>query len=405
MVRGRSRRRWWLHAIAGGAIVLLALIAGCSEEPTEANSPVADLPLAGFITQDTTLPALHGTFFRQYTTMDGLINLVGTNGSYTAIAALQFAPSYFPIRDTIAVFSATLTLHAVSRYGNPGAPLGFTVYRINRSWSSYTLTWDTVQTDFYESLPRGSFDGTLPSDTAVITVPLDTAMVREWFATPTTTTTTQFGIVLVPSASTRNAICGFAEFALGDSTSYYPTLTVIAGNVGGTSLDTSAYSSGQDSFVGNDDHGTAPSTKLYVQGGVVYRSALWFDLSSIPRGAILNSAVLSLDLDYASSHISELVTDTSIAAHLLGDSTTYTSFTTENSSMFGRRVAGSPSTFEFNIRPAAQSWVRGPNYGILIRVPSSREFTTPDLYVFDSNTASTPSLRPRLRIVYSTKSN
>ncbi len=405
MVHGRSRQQRWLCAIAGAALALLGLIGGCSEEPTEANSPVADLPLAGYITRDTTLPALHGTFFRQYTTMDGLVNLVGTNGSYTAITALQFAPGNFPARDTITVFSATLTLHAFTWYGTPGAPFGFTVHRINRSWSSYTLMWDSVQTDFYESLSRGSYSGALAGDTTLITVSLDTAMVREWFATSTTSTTTQFGIVLVPAATTQNAIRGFAEFALGDSTGYYPTLTVIAGNASGTSRDTSVFNSGQDTFVGNDDHGAAPSTKLYVQGGVVYRSALWFDISSIPRGAILNSAMLSLDLDYASSHISKFVTDTSLSAHLLGDSTTFTSFSSENSSTFGRRVAGSPTTFEFNIRAAAQSWVRGPNYGVLIRVPSAREFTTPDLYVFNSTTASTPSLRPRLRLVYSIKSN
>ncbi len=337
--------------------------------------------------------------------MDGLINLVGHDGSYTAYAAIQFFAGSFPVRDTIVVYSATLRLHAVSWYGTPGAPFGFTVHRINRSWSSYTLMWDSLQTGFYEPLSRGSYDGSLAGDTADITVSLDTAMVREWFATPTTATTTQFGFVLVPSTSTQNAVRGFTEFVVADSTSYFPTLTVIAGSVNGTSRDTSVYNTGQDTFVGTDDHGMPPSTKLYVQGGVQYRSALWFDVSSIPRGAILNSAVLLLDLDYASSRIAKFVTDTSLSAHLLGDSTTYASFSTEDASTFGRRVADSATTFAFNIRSAAQSWVRGPNYGILIRVPSAREFTAPDLFVFNSSTASPPSLRPRLRIVYSIKSN
>ncbi len=386
-------------------MLLFGLMAGCSEEPTEANSPVADLPLAGFVTRDTTLPAIHDTFLRQYSTMDGQINLLGQNGSYTAIMALQFSSSVIPVRDTIAVYSATLALHAVTWYGTSGAPFGFTVHRITRSWSSYTLLWDSVQADFYESAPRGGFDGSLIGDTAGINVSLDTAMVREWFATPTTSTTTQFGIVLVPSPATQNAVRGFVEFAGGDSAAYYPTLTVIAGSVSGTSRDTAVYNVGQDTFVGSDDHGTPPSTKLYVQGGVHYRSALWFDLSSIPRGAILNSAILSLDLDSASSRISKFVTDTSLSAHLLGDTTTYTSLSTEDASTFGRRVAGTRATFSFNIRMAAQSWVRGPNYGVLIRVPTAREFTTPDLFVFNSSTASTPSLRPRLRLLYSIKSN
>ena len=394
-----------VRALVGGTMVLIGLLAGCSEEPTEINSPVADLPLAGFTTRDTTLPALRGTFFRQYSIMDGLVNLLGRNGSYTAYTAIQFTSSAFPVRDTIAVYSATLALHSLSWYGNPGAPFEFTVHRINRSWSSYTLTWDSVQTDFYESLSRGTYTGNLIGDTAGISVSLDTAMVREWFATTTTSSTTTFGIVLVPTAATQNAVRGFAVFTNADSTSYFPTLTVIAGSVTGTSRDTSVYNLGQDTFVGTDDHGTSPSTKLYVQGGVHFRSALQFDLSSIPRGAILNSAVLSLDMDNSASHIAKFVTDTALAAHLLGDSTTFTNFSSEDATTFGRRVAGSATTFSFNIRTAAQSWVRGPNYGILIRVPSAREFSTPDLYVFHDVTATTPSLRPRLRILYSIKSN
>jgi hypothetical protein len=404
MTQQHSHGRRWQRALTGGAIAGLLLLGGCSEEPTEANSPVANLPLAGFTTRDTTLPAIQGKFLRQYSTMEGAVNLVGQNGSYTALAVLQFSAGAFPARDTIAVYSATLRLQGITWYGTAGAPFDFTVHRINRSWSSYTLTWDTVQAGFYESLSRGSYSGSLTGDTAGITVSLDTAMVREWFATATTSTTTKFGIVLVPGAATQNAVRGLAAFDVADSTIYFPTLTVVAGSVSGTSRDTSVFNLGQDTFVGNDDHGTSPSTKIYVQGGVHFRSALLFDMSSIPRGAILNSAVLSLTLDRSASSISKFVADTALAAHTLGDTITYTNFSGQDAAMFGRPVAGS-STFAFNIREAAQSWLRGPNYGLLIRVPTASEYSTPDCYVFHSVTAAPDSLRPRLRILYSVKAN
>jgi hypothetical protein len=393
------------NALAGGAMALLLSLAGCSQEPTEENSPVADLPLAGFTTRDTTLPALQGKFFRQYSTMGGAVNILGRDGSYTSYMAIQFTTSNFAVRDTINVYSATLTLHGLTWYGTSGAPFEFTVHRINRSWSTYTLTWDSVQTDFYEPLSRGSYSGNLIGDTTSITIDLDTAMVRQWFATTTSTSTTLFGIVLVPSASTQNAARGFAGFAGADSTSYYPTLRVIAGGMSGVSRDTTVYNEGQNTFAGTDDHGTSPSTKLYVQGGVNYRSALWFDLSSIPRGAILNSALLYMNMDYGSSRISKFVGDTALAAHTLNDSTAYTSFSSQDATTFGRRIADSSTTWAFNVRTAAQGWVRGPNYGVLIRVPTAREYSTPDLYVFHSITSPTPALRPRLRILYSVKIN
>jgi hypothetical protein len=404
MQRHNRQGRRWHRLLAGGTIAGILLLGGCSEEPTEANSPVANLPLAGFTTRDTTLPAIQGKFLRQYSTMEGAVNLIGRNGTYDAITVLQFSSTAFPARDTIAVYGATLRLQGITWYGTPGAPFDFTVHRINRAWSSYTLTWDTVQAGFYESTSRGTYSGSLTGDTAGITVSLDTAMVREWFATSTTSTTTKFGIVLVPGTATQNAVRGLAAFDVADSTSYFPTLTVIAGSARGTSRDTSVFNLGQDTFVGSDDHGTSPSAKIYVQGGVHFRSALLFDMSSIPRGAILNSAVLSLHLDPGASSISKFVTDSSLAAHTLGDTTSYTILSSQNTATFGRPVAGS-TTFAFNIREAAQTWVRGPNYGVLIRVPTASEYSTPDLYVFHSVTASPDSLRPRLRILYSVKAN
>jgi hypothetical protein len=381
---------------------LVLLSTECSEDPTEANSLLADLPLPGLISKDTTLQAVNGYSIRQYVPMDGTVNLVGHAGTYQAITVMQFTPTTFPVRDTAVVYSAKLTLHRVSWYGTQGSPFGFTVYRVNTSWSPFTLTWDSLQTgSFYESaVPRGSYSEITQADT-VISVSLDTAMVRQWLATATTSTTTQFGFVLVPSPSTQNAVCGFLEFGAGDSTSYYPTLQIIAGSPTGPQRDTSYYNLGNDTFVGTDDHSTGPSTLLYVQGGVNYRSAIRFDVSAIPRGAIVNSATLYLDRDPATSKISQFVTDTALAAHILGDTVTVKLLDAEDPTTFGRRLASSSLTFAFNIRRAAQSWIRGPNYGVIIRVPAVGEYSTADIYTFFNTTATSPSVRPRLKLVYS----
>jgi hypothetical protein len=245
----------------------------------------------------------------------------------------------------------------------------------------------------------------LPDSGAIITVELDTSMVREWFSTPTTSTTTQFGIVLVPSPSTQNAVSGLVEFGSGDSASYVPTLQVIAGSRTGPQRDTSYYNLGIDTFVGTDDHSAAPSSLLYVQSGVNYRSAIRFDLSTIPRGAIVNAATLYLDRDPATSRISAFVPDTALAAHTILDTVNLRLIDPEDPTTFGRRIASSATTFGFNIRRAAQSWIRGPNYGIMIRVPGSSEYSTANLFTFYSPAASSLSVRPRLKLVYSLKSN
>ncbi len=402
---GDFKRQTWRGIAAGLLATALAMtVSACSDEPTEANSIVATLPLTNFQVKDTTIQAVSGRSFRQYVAMNGGINLIGRNGSFVAYSAVGFTPANFPARDTINVVSATLTLHAVTWYGNSNSTFGFTAHRIIPSWSSNTLTWDSVQTGFYEDAVRGSFSATAGADTQTILVDLDTAMVREWFQTSTSTTTTKYGIALIPTPATQTLVRGLVAFG-SDSTSYLPTLTVIAVNVAGTTRDTSVFNSGVDTFVGNVDPPLSDPGLLYLQAGIVYRSTLHFDLSGIPRGAIINSAELLLERDPLTCRLSKFVTDTVVAPHLLQSATDSTSFDAEDGTSFGRRKAGSAYTFSFNIRRHVQSWLRGPNDGLLLRTTASSEFSTPDLYSFFSPAAANAAVRPRLKMIYSIKRN
>jgi len=400
---GDFNRQMWREIATGLLATALAItVPACSDEPTEANSLVATLPLTNFQVKDTTVQALSGRSFQQYIAMNGNVNLIGRNGGFVATSAVEFNPANFPERDTINVVSAKLTLHAVTWYGNSNSTLGFAAHRITRSWSSNTLTWDSVQTGFYEDAVRGSFSATAGTDTQAIVLDLDTAMVREWFRTNTSTTTTKYGVALIPTPETQSIIRGFVAFG-SDSTSYLPTLVVIAVNSAGTTRDTSTFNTGVDSFVGNIAPSLSDPGLLYLQSGIVYRSTLHFDMSGIPRGAIINSAELLLERDPVTSRLSKFVADTVVAPHLLQSATDSTSFDTEDGTSFGRRKSGTAYTFSFNIRRHVQSWLRGPNYGLLLRTTSSSEFSTPDLYTFFSPAAANAAVRPRLKIVYSIK--
>jgi hypothetical protein len=69
----------------------------------------------------------------------------------------------------------------------------------------------------------------------------------------------------------------------------------------------------------------------------------------------------------------------------------------------GRRLAGTSTTFRFDVRHAVQTWARGGNYGFLLRVATASEFNSLDLYCFGSVSAPDPARRPRLRVVYSVR--
>jgi hypothetical protein len=400
-----SNRQTWGRIATGLLATALAIMApACSDEPTVANSLVANLPLSNFQVEDTTIQALSGGSFQQYVAMNGTVNLLGRSGSFVAYTTVEFTPANFPARDTINVVSAKLSLHAVTWYGNTNSPLGFTAHRITKSWSSNTLTWDSVQSGFYEDAVRGSVSATAGTDTQAIVLDLDTAMVREWFQTSTSTTTTKFGVALIPAPETQSLIRGFVAFG-SDSITYLPTLKVIAVNVAGTTRDTSTFNTGVDTFVGNITPTLSDPGLLFLQAGIVYRSTLHFDLTGIPRGAIINSAELLLERDPVTSRLSAFVKDTVVSPHLITSATDSTSFEPEDGTSFGRRKAGTAYTFSFNIRRQVQSWLHGPNNGLLLRATSSSEFSTADLYTFFSPAAANAAVRPRLKIVYSKEKN
>ena len=64
------------------------------------------LPLTNLSVRDTTIVATGSSTYKKFIPMNGNENLVGRSGNYTAMALIQFEPTYFPVRDTALVFSA-----------------------------------------------------------------------------------------------------------------------------------------------------------------------------------------------------------------------------------------------------------------------------------------------------------
>ena len=387
-----------LRTVCSLALLAAVLLAGCSEEPSRSNALVADLPLDEFTVKDTTVSADTSGTFRTYQAMNGSINMLGSYGRYTACLAIQFTPSAFPTRDTIVVHQATLMLSSATWTGDSLGTLSFTAHRVERGWSASRLTWDSIQTGFFESAERGRYVGAGGPDSQMISLDLDTAMVREWFRS---SGTTKYGIILVPAAP-GGLIRGFFTFG-EDSSAIRPTLRVIAGNVSGTSRDTSTFVLGTDTFVANIDELAADPGLIYLQAGVVYRGNLRFDTGFLPRGAIVNQAELLLERDAASSHLTRFTADTVVSAHMLLSNDPAGIFESDFYSSAGRRLAGTSTTFRFDVRHAVQTWARGGNYGFLLRVATASEFNSLDLYCFGSVSAPDPARRPRLRVVYSVR--
>lgn len=376
-------------------LVMIVAVSSCSDDPTVLNSPdPSSFIRTGIVIRDTTVTAVSDSSFKKVVPTIARQTIVGRFGNYVALTALQFLQGSLPIRDTVQVLSATLRLRAVSWFGDSTAPLGFTVHKISRGWTSFSLDWDSVHTaGFYEETPvRGSYSGPIMSDSEYVYIQLDTAMVRGWFAT--STYTTNYGILLVPNAGTTVAR-GFTPFSILDSAQSYPRLEIISRGVIGGVRDTVRDSVGFSTFVADINNLNSNPALLYAQAGVVYRSILRFDLSGIPRGATIASAELALERDPATTKLYKFTRDPVVAVHVLR-STDNSIFEVQGS--LGRQNENTVNTFTFDVRHAVQWWIKEPNYGFVLR--GFDEFNSLDLYTFHGHLAADPTLKPKIKIKY-----
>ncbi len=385
--------------------LLVVVLPSCSDDPTEQNAllfPGNGLPTVG--TRDTTIFAVSDTTLLARIAMNGPQNLVGAasglSSAYSASALIRFTPGLFPARDTASVFSATLNLHFVYHRGAPGGQLAFNIYRISTEWDESTFTWDSLQANsqFYDATRARTLNGqpfviTLTNpDSQTVRIPLDTVMGREWYQTLTSTDVTKFGIILVPTNSC-NVVGGFSSFS-ADSISYYPAVTIIAGNASGTLLDTATYSNGFDTLAGNVQIPLSPAT-MTIQAGMAFRGLVRFDLSFLARGTVINSAEVMVDRRTDPTLLT--TPSDSLEVHFTADAAG--DLLSSTSSILTPK-SGSTSTLAGNITSFAQLWLVSPNYGLVVRIPTPGEMCTFDLMRLYGSQATQTALRPRLHITY-----
>lgn len=375
-------------------LIIAALFIACSESITNPATPGSGLFTRNVVIKNDTLYPTTDTTFLQRVATDAFLfsplqaNWIGKNGNYTAYTALRFYPL---VRDTINVLSAKLTLRLVTWRGDSSGTFAFTVHKILNTWDQTTLKWPTADsTGFYETTPRGNpYSASLGPDTQKITINLDTAMVREWYRSGVTS----FGFLLKPAPGCT-IMRGIHAFDF-DSTGFWPQLEVIARGTSTTISDTTRLQVGADTYVAEVSPFNLSPDHLFTQAGIAYHAKMKFDFSRIPRGSIVNSAELLLEKDPALTKINKFTKNSQPEVYTLvsTDSSVF-----ESPGALGDVKSG--NTYKFDVRRAAQLWVNGTNYGLLLRQPDTNELSTLDVFAFYSKEAANPAQRPRILVTY-----
>ena len=290
--------------------------------------------------------------------------------------------------NAVNVVSSTIHLTPVYTFGDSTASFDFSVHKVNSAWTS--LGFDA------DSLPGLVYDRTDVSlnhqfSDTLVTVDVSNSTATNWLKEVADSTySSDHGIYLLPASNAKKVV-GFESYTSG--TTLGTSLHLVIQKTGVYS-DTLIFYPSQVVSVVTGNPPAAVTGDMFIQSSLTLNSKIWFDVSSIPKNALINNAELTLTRDSVSTITGSSYTN-SLFVYLLADSTTET--LSDSTQIL--TLSGSSNIFQGNITPYIQSWVdKGNNQGLLIKAAS--QISGLELFAIKNSSAANLSVRPRLQITY-----
>lgn len=382
-----------------GGIVFLQL-SSCSDEPTTFGVDILNSDFIILDTLDTTIDSVAqtSTTFKTVVELGASQNLlVGKKDNINASFLIKFL---FPLPDSlktdiasgsVIITGAKVNLINTYQFGDSSAAFDLTAHNVTSNWSSIGFTSD--------SLPSLSYDATNVSSAlnltdSIKTFNLDVNLIKSWFQSEIDTTLKNNKGLYVKSSPISQKVLGFqakTSFKINQ-----PELHVVIDKLG-VYTDTLTFFPEADVSVVDGNLPAVGPQNIAVQSGLVVNSKLWFDVSSLPKDAIINSAKLFLKTDSLLTIKGTNLID-AVLVNDIEDSTTKlidSTLSQENLLPSGNSYTGFITTF-------VQTWLNtGKNEGMLLS--PSGGINGVDLFVFRGSNAKVFADRPRLEIIYTTR--
>jgi hypothetical protein len=295
--------------------------------------------------------------------------------------------------------------------------LSFKVYPCVNLWDT-TVTWNKLFVDANNiidySKPIASFSGNLPfKDSNEVNLDFDKNTLIDWLVKEhykvNTKQDTTFGFVIVPDENS-NVIRKFLGQSISASLSdiFFNKITF-----------TYKTNKGSDSTHSIKAAIELPVAKivdpipnyLNIQGGVSYKSRLFFDFSSLPKDIGVHQARLELHIDRKNSWLSNVGIDSAQS-----DLVAYVMKTAENTTpakgdtllyTYGYIEKGTDLFYFNQFAPAVEALIKNGNKGFveISNIDFKAKYQYMDKYLFYSPTFSEESKRPTLKIIYARRPN
>ena len=299
---------------------------------------------------------------------DSVITDINNNAVQVVSSNIQFIPAY--------------------TFGDSTLPIDFSVHKVNSVWTSVGFDSDSLSALSYDQTDVSSnhrFSDTL------VSVDISNSLVTNWIKeVGDSTYSSDYGIYLLPASNSKK-IVGFE--VLNSSLTSASSLHIVLQKPG-VYTDTLIFYPSKDISVVQGDLPPAVNGDMFIQSSLSINSKLWFDISSIPKSALINNAELTLTRDSISTITGNPYTN-SLGVYILGDSAT--DVLSDSTQIL--TLAGSGNIFQGSITAFVQSWVdKGNNQGLLIK--TSTPYNGLELFAIKNSNNANLSLRPRLQITY-----
>ncbi len=379
-------------------IIVLLNITSCGDSPSSIGSDLLKddlITLQVIDSQTDSLPQSSHSFKKAVRLGNASRLLVGRSAGVEAASLIRFF-FYFPdsitkeiLNDQIQVVSSKVTLLTEYSLGEETSSYGITVHRIRNSWTQETFTSDSI------SLLQFDSDDVATNkvyDDSVHSFNIDNEMVKSWLQSVSDTAKPiEYGIYIKAENGTGRVV-GYSAYT--GIISAAPSLEVVIEKQG-VYVDTLSFTPAADVSVVLGEIPDAGSENIIVMAGLTAKTKLYFDLSGLAKGAVINKAELTLFVDDVYTNTGSDYKDGIIAA-FIEDSTN------SDSTSYKIKLSGDGEIFIGNITVFVQKWLdSGSNQGMLLSAED--ELNGLELFALKGSNAANVLQRPKLKIYFTNK--
>jgi hypothetical protein len=325
--------------------------------------------------------------------------LLGSSNGITAHTLIRFNVSLTAeeksllVVDSLEVVSAKISFYPIYQYGDSSAYFDFHAYQIKSDWAPQSIKSDSLS--FLDVDSSISQIHSIVKTDSLLTFSLRDELAMQWLkaeAAIDTANNREFGLYFKPASGT-NKILGFQAFS--STSDYQARITYLMKKKGAANLDTVVFYVLSDTHVLLGEFPQISNSNIMVQGGIGYKSRIYFDLSKLPPHAVINSAKLILGRDSIETLLGNGYTN-ALSVFYISD-TSITDFEYDNS--FSATLNQETNQYSGSVISIVNKMIKNKNYGFGITLFNQVEGV--ERLVFHGSSHPDTSLRPKLIIKYS----